>query len=148
MASEICRRLKMANDERVRIEWLVEKHQYLCDAPIMRASRLKPILVHPGIGELLALHRADSIATGKPVAHVEFCENILRTTPPEVLNPPPILTGDELIAMGIEQGPVFKKLLDAVREAQLEGTIRTREEAIELIKRLLTEWGNERVPLQ
>jgi poly(A) polymerase len=137
MASEICRRLKMSNDERVRIEWLVDKHQYLCDALIMRASRLKPILVHLGIGELLALHRADSIATGKPVTHVEYCENILRTTPPEVLNPPPLLTGDDLIAMEIEQGPVFKRLLDAVREAQLEGTIRSREEAVELVKRLL-----------
>lgn len=142
MAAEICRRLKMSNEERVRIEWLVDKHQYLCDAPIMRASRLKPILVHPGIGELLALHRADSIATGKTIAHVEFCENVLRTTPPELLNPPPLLTGDDLIAMGIEQGPVFKRLLDAVREAQLEGTIRTKEEAIELVKRLLAESGS------
>lgn len=146
MAADICRRLKMSNEERVRIEWLVEKHQYLCDAPIMRASRLKPILVHPGIGELLALHRADSIATGRSVAHVEFCENILRTTPSDVLNPPPLLTGDDLIAMGIEEGPLFKKLLNAVREAQLEGTIRTREEAIELVKRLLAEWRNAGEP--
>ena len=140
MASDICRRLKMSNDERARIEWLVDKHQYLCDAPIMRASRLKPILVHPGIGDLLALHRADSIASGRSVAHVEFCENILRTTPTEVLDPPPLLTGDDLIEMEIEQGPLFKKILDAVREAQLEGTIRTKAEAIELARRLLAEW--------
>lgn len=141
MASDICRRLKMSNEERVRIEWLVEKHQYLCDAPIMRPSRLKPILVHPGIGDLLALHRADSITTGKPVAHVEFCENILRTTPPEILNPLPFISGDDLIALGIEQGPLFKKLLDSVREAQLECTIRSKEEALELVRSLRTESG-------
>ncbi len=141
MASEICRRLRMSNEERVRIEWLVERHQYLCDAPIMRASRLKPILVHPGIGELLALHRADSIASGRSTAHVEFCENMLRTTPVEVLNPPPLVDGDDLLALGIKPGPMFKKLLDAVREAQLEGTIRTKEEAIALVKRLLWEWS-------
>lgn len=139
MAGEICRRLKMSNDDRVRIEWLVDKHQYLCDAPIMRASRLKPILVHPGIGELLALHRADSQATGRSIAHVEFCENMLRTTPTELLNPLPLITGEELKALGIEPGPLFKKLLEAVREAQLEGTIRSREEAIELVERLLKE---------
>ena len=70
---------------------------------------------------------------------MEFCENILRTTPRELLDPPPLVTGDDLIALGIEQGPLFKKLLDAVRDAQLEGTIRTKDEAIELVKRLQAE---------
>ena len=139
MAAEICLRLKLANVEKTRIEWLVEKHQYLCDAPIMRESRLKTILIHPGIGELLALHRTDSIASGKSIAHVEFCEKYLRETPPEVLNPIPLITGDDLTALGIEPGPLYKKLLDAVREAQLESTIRTKDVALEMAKRLLTE---------
>src|SRR4029079_12822435 len=97
-----------------------------------RASRLKPILVHPGIGELLALHRADSIASARPTEHVEFCERGLRETPADELNPPPTLTGDDLLALGWERGPLFKKVLDAVREAQLEGKVRTKEEAIRL----------------
>jgi len=130
IAGLVCRRLKLSNQEANRIEWLVERHQYLADAPIMRPSKLKPILVHPGIGELLALHRADALASGCSIAHVEFCERILRETPPEELNPPPLLTGDDLIAIGWKQGPLFKKVLDAVREAQLEGTIRTKSEAI------------------
>ena len=134
---EICLRLKLSVVERTRIEWLVERHQYLCDAPIMRASRLKPILVHPGIGELLALHRADSLASGKPLTHVEFCERILRETPPEILNPPPLITGDDLAALGLQPGPIYKRLLDAVREAQLEGTIQTKEEALEMVRRLV-----------
>jgi poly(A) polymerase len=137
MASDICWRLKLATVERVRIEWLVEKHQYLCDAPLMRASRLKPILAHPGIGELLALHRADSLASGTSLAHVEFCEKVLRDTPPETLNPPPFVTGDDLAALGLEPGPLFKRLLDAVREAQLEGTIHTKDDALDLVRRLL-----------
>jgi poly(A) polymerase len=126
------RRLKLSNAESDRVEWLVERHQYLCDAPTMRMSKLKPILVHPGIGELLALHRADSVASGRSTAHVEFCERMLRETPAEILNPPPLLTGDDLIARGWEQGPQFKTVLDAVREAQLEGTIHSKDEAIAL----------------
>jgi len=132
LAGVACRRLKLSNAETVRVEWLVERHQYLCDAPTMRASKLKPILVHPGIGELLALHRADSVASGRSVAHVEFCERILRDTPAEELNPPPLLTGDDLNALGWEQGPLFKRVLDAVRDAQLAGTIRTKDDAIRL----------------
>jgi poly(A) polymerase len=142
MASAICLRLKLSVSERTRVEWLVERHQYLCDAPIMRASRLKPILVHPGIGELLALHRADSLASAKPLTHVELCEKILHETPPEVLNPPPLITGDDLAAMGLPPGPLYKKLLDAVREAQLEGTIQTKDEALEMVRRLLEQEGS------
>jgi poly(A) polymerase len=142
IASDICLRLKLANVERLRVELLVEKHQYLCDAPVMRASKLKQILVHPGIGELLALHRADSLAAGKPTAHVEFCERILRETPPEELNPPPLVNGDEVMArFSLKPGPLIKELLDAVREAQLEWTIRTKADAFELVKRLRAEKG-------
>jgi poly(A) polymerase len=141
MAGAIARRLKLSNAEAERVVWLVEKHQYLADAPTMRMSRLKPILVHPGIGELLALHRADALASGRGVEHVEFCERLLRETPPEELNPPPALTGDDLKEMGIPPGPVFKRLLDAVREAQLEGRVRTKADARKLVEELLREWG-------
>src|SRR5205807_9938738 len=58
MASEICLRLKLSNEERERVEWLVEKHQVLADARQMRTSKLKALLIHPGIRELLDLHRA------------------------------------------------------------------------------------------
>jgi poly(A) polymerase len=136
MTERIADRLRLSTAERVRTAWLVEKHQYLAEAPTMRASRLKPILIHPGIGELLALHRADALATQKGLEHVEFCVRVLRETPAEDLNPPPALTGEDLIAMGLTPGPVFKRILDAVRDAQLEGQVRSREEARLLAARL------------
>jgi poly(A) polymerase len=137
LASEICLRLKLSNEERVRVEWLVEKHQYLCDARQMRASKLKPTLAHPGVHELLLLHRADAVASGRSTDHVDFCEQKLREwTASGELNPRPVLTGDDLKELGLEPGPQYKVLLDAVREAQLEGTVRTRDEALEIVKRL------------
>jgi poly(A) polymerase len=137
LAAQICERLKLSNAERERIEWLVEKHQFLCDARRMRLSKLKTTLAHPGIRELLDLHRADALASGNNVDHVEYCEQLLRDWTPADLDPPPLLTGDDLKTMGLPPGPLYKRLLDAVREAQLEGMITTREEAIELVKRLL-----------
>jgi len=73
IASEICQRLKLAHEERERIEWLVEKHQYLADARQMRPGKLKPVLIHPGIDELLALHEADALASRHSVDHVTYC---------------------------------------------------------------------------
>lgn len=140
MADEIALRLKLSNEERERIVWLVEKHQYLCDAKQMRTSKLKRILVHPGIRELLALHRADALAWGRSTDHVNYCEFLLETWGPEDLNPPAIITGHELTRLfGLEPGPLFKELKDAVYEAQLEGLVNTQHEALQLIERLLEE---------
>ncbi|MCE9567036.1 MAG: CCA tRNA nucleotidyltransferase [Planctomycetes bacterium] len=136
MAETIADRLRLSTAEKTRIAWLVEKHQYLAEAPVMRASRLKPILVHPGIRELLELHRADAVASGKSLDHVAFCERMLRDTPPEELNPSPAVTGDDLIAIGMKPGREFKQLLDAVRDAQLEGRIRTKAEGLQLVREL------------
>jgi poly(A) polymerase len=143
LASEIGLRLKLSNSERERIEWLVEKHQVLCDARQMKTSKLKMILSHPGIGELLALHRADARASNRSTEHVEYCEYLLREWSETDLNPPPILTGHDLVRHGLEPGPMFKRLLDAVREAQLDGTVTTVKQALELIDRLLTEYKDD-----
>src|SRR5262245_3605844 len=119
MANEICLRLKLANDERERIEWLVEKHQVLADAPQMRPAKLKTLLVHKGIDELFALHRADALAACRSLEHVEHAERKRQEWLADgTLDPAPILTGDDLIAMGLKPGPLFKTLLEKVREAQ------------------------------
>jgi poly(A) polymerase len=137
MAADICLRLKLSNEERERIEWLVEKHQILADVRQMRTSKLKLLLSHPGIHELLALHRADALASGRGLDHVEYCEQLLKEWSADDLNPPPLLTGHDLARTGLAPGPLFKRLLDAVREAQLDGTISTKEEAWNLVHRLL-----------
>ncbi len=136
MADAICLRLKLSNTERTRIVWLVERHQYLADAERLRPSKLKPILIHPGIHELLVLHRADALATGKNVEHVEFCERLLRESSPSELNPDALISGNDLLAMGVAQGPRYKQILDAVREAQLDGTLTTHADALALARRL------------
>lgn len=143
LAGEICGRLKLSNAERERVEWLVEKHQFLCEARQMRASKLKMTLVHAGIQELLALHRADALASGRSIDHVGYCEGLLREWTDADLNPPPIITGNDLIHHGVAQGPLYKKLLDAVREAQLEGTVTTMAQALEMVDRLLVEWSRD-----
>jgi poly(A) polymerase len=137
VASEVSRRWKLSNEERQRIEWLVEKHQYLSDAPRMRRSKLKQILGHPGIGELLALHRADALASDRDTAHVDCCERLLQEWTEADINPPPLISGHDLAALGLEPGPLFGRLLEAVREAQLEGSINTPQQALELVGRLI-----------
>jgi poly(A) polymerase len=145
LTERIGERLRLSNAERERIEWLVERHQYLSDAPIMRASRLKPILAHPGIHELLVLHRADALASGHEPVHVDFTEARLREwTASGELDPAPMLTGEDLKAMGLSPGPNFKRILDAVREGQLDGTLTSREQATRLASEMAGDGARKR----
>jgi poly(A) polymerase len=141
LANEICFRLKLSNDERERVVWLVEKHQFLCDVRQMRTSKVKTILNHPGIHELLALHRADALASGRSVEHVEYCEFLLKCWTQDDLDPEPLLSGHDLARLGLKPGPIYKELLDAVREAQLDATIKAMPQALALVERLLKEKG-------
>src|SRR5207249_3168110 len=102
----------------------------------LSTSKLKVILAHPGIRELLALHRADAEATGNSTAHVEYCEKLLQEWSAEELNPPPLVTGHDLIRLGLPQGPLYKELLDQVREAQLDGKVHNTGEALQLVESL------------
>ena len=120
---KIADRLKLSSAEKVRAAWLVENKDFLRDAADMKRSNLFPMLVHPGVGELLALNRAMG------AGHVEFCERVLRETPTDVLNPPPLITGEDLIALGMKPGPAFKRILEAARASQLDGLLTTKEEA-------------------
>lgn len=135
-ADAIALRLKLSNQERGRIVWLVEHHESLVEAHRLRLSKLKGMLIHPGIHELLALHRADALADGANIEHVEFCERALCDWPAEKLNPPPLVTGADVMALGIQPCPRYKELLDAVREAQLDETIATREQGLALLRKL------------
>jgi poly(A) polymerase len=139
IAESIARDLKLANAERERLSWLVEFHQYLGEAMKLREAKLKRILAEPGIDELLALHRADALATTGDASHVDYCEAYLRDQPTGPINPPPLLTGHDLARHGLKPGPHFKELLDQVREAQLDRAIQNKKDALEWVDRKLAE---------
>src|SRR5205814_313650 len=85
---------------------------------------------------VLDLLRADALASGRSIDHVAYCEQLLAEWSAEDLNPAPLLTGHDLQRLGMEPGPQFKRILDGVREAQLEASIATHEEALALARRL------------
>jgi poly(A) polymerase len=96
--------------------------------------------MHPGIDELIALHRADARASARDEAAIDHAVRLrAEWAAAGTLCPPPLLTGHDLLEMGIEQGPAFKGLLVKAREAQLDGTLRTREEALGFVRMLLVQ---------
>ena len=81
IADQVGRRLKLSNSERERITWLVRFHQYLGEAKRLREAKLKRMLAEPGIEELLALHRADALASTGDLQQVDYCLDYLENQP-------------------------------------------------------------------
>lgn len=144
VADDLCQRLKLSNAERETIDWLVASHDSLVDAASLSASRLKRLLSRPGIDELLELHRADALATTGDVRHVEFCRDYLERQPDGPLDPPPLLTGNDLIRHGLKPGPHFAAILKRVRDEQLESRIRDKGEALAFVDREMGAAADER----
>jgi poly(A) polymerase len=55
----------------------------------------------------------------------------------EEIKPEPLITGNDLIAMGLKPGPIFSEILDAIKDDQLEQKITTKEEALKRAKELV-----------
>jgi tRNA nucleotidyltransferase/poly(A) polymerase len=134
----ICRRLKLSNHDLRRAHWLLTHHSALVDARHAPWPKLQRLLVTEGIDELLALHEAIAGAAGKEALDVAHCRRLLEQ-PAEELNPPPLITGDDLIAHGVPRGKQYQRLLETVRDAQLERKLSTKQEALELVDRVLAE---------
>ena len=127
------RRLRYTNKEIDRTAWLLTNLPLLENAATLPWPRLQRLLTHEGAAELIALREA---IAGPNDINLAFCRERL-AWPPERLNPPPLLDGSDLIQHGLSPGPNFAALLEQTRDAQLNGEIHTREEALALVDQLI-----------
>ncbi len=134
IAEDICRRYRFSNDETAQIAALVANHMRFKDVLQMRRPTLKRFVRLEQFGEHLELHRLDCSSSHGHLENYQFVKRFLEETPPEEVRPPRLISGDDLIALGLWPGPQFKSLLEAVEEAQLDGTVTTREAALQLIR--------------
>ncbi len=134
MAEEICRHLRLSSRDTERVVELVRHHLRFKDFPQMRRSTQIRFLRMEGFEEHLELHRLDCLASHGMLDNYHLARKMLEEIPPEEIKPPRLLSGHDLIRAGYPPGPEFKKILQAVEDAQLEGKIQTKEGALHLIR--------------
>jgi poly(A) polymerase len=135
MAEEICRRLRLSGDDTQQVSALVDHHMRFGQATRMSESTLKKFLRMPHFEQHLALHRADCLASHGGLDSYQFVQKKLSEIPPEKMRPPRLVSGEDLISAGYSPGPQFRKILDAVENAQLEGDLTSRQAAMEFVRR-------------
>ena len=136
MAEEICRRFRLSNEETEQVLSLVANHMRFADVTRMKESTLKRFFRLPKFEEHLDLHRLDCQSSHRDLSLYDFAKEKFHSLPQEQIQPQPLITGEDLIAAGYKPGPMFKEFLTAVEDAQLEGSITTKEEALGLVKGL------------
>jgi poly(A) polymerase len=134
MTEEIMRRLRFSGAEIDATVEMVRQHMVFKDVPKMRMAKLKRFMARPTFDDELELHRVDCQGSHRMLDNYEFLLRKREEFANEPIIPPPLVRGDDLIALGLKPSPKFREILDAVETGQLEGTLRTHEEALEWVK--------------
>jgi hypothetical protein len=132
IVASISSRLRLSNFEAKAAAWLRDGITMISDEPRLGSwkwSRLQPWVADPRAPMLADCLRARAdCGLLDPTTAAAFSAHVER--PREEIDPPPLLTGNDLIAAGVPGGPILGAALARIRTLQLDGAITTREEAI------------------
>ena len=135
MTESIMERLRFSRVEIDAVVEMVRQHMVFKDVPKMRVAKLKRFMARPTFEEELELHRVDCASSHKMMDNYEFLLQKREEFANEPIIPPPLVRGDDLIALGMKPGPAFGEILEAVETRQLEGALKDRQQALEWVKR-------------
>jgi len=135
MAEQICRRLRFSHDDTEQILALIGNHMRFADVERMKPSTFKKFIRLPHFDQHLELHRLDCESSHGSLKLYDFTREQMAELPAESIRPHPLVSGDDLIAEGYEPGPQFKQMLGAVEDAQLDGQLRSKAEALSFLRR-------------
>jgi len=139
MAERIMTGLRYDNKTIQTVCALVQHHMQFKDVLHMRPSKLKRMMARPTFLLELELHRIDCLSSHGDLENYHFLKQQLETMTPDEIDPAPLVNGHDLLAMGVLPGKALGAILEAIRVAQLEGTVETRAQALELARRLASE---------
>jgi len=135
MTESIMERLRFSRAEIDAAVEMVRQHMVFKDVPKMRVAKLKRFMARPTFEEELELHRVDCASSHRMMDNYEFLLRKREEFANEPIIPPPLVRGDDLIAMGMKPGPKFGEILEAAETRQLEGALKDRQQALDWVKR-------------
>ena len=119
----------------------VQSHMQFKDVLRMRKSTLRRMLLRPTFALELELHRLDCLGSHGRLDHYEFLVQQAAQLERQPAIRPPLLSGKDLLALGMKPGPAMGRLLAEVREKQLQDELKTRLQARAWARRHLQREG-------
>jgi poly(A) polymerase len=133
MSLRIMQRLRFSNEIIDGVLPAVRLHMSFKDVPNMRIATLKRMMARPTFDDELELHRVDCLASHGMLDNHALLIAKREEFSHQPLIPSPLVTGDDLIALGWKPGPRFAEILQSIQTRQLEGLLTSREEALKWI---------------
>lgn len=130
-ADSLLRRFMFSNASRETIVAMVANHMTFKDVKAMRLATLKRLLARPTFDEELELHRADCLGSHGSLVNHRFLLRKRRKLSETEIRPTRLVNGNDLIAFGLKPGPNFGRILAMVEDAQLEGRVTNRKQALD-----------------
>jgi tRNA nucleotidyltransferase/poly(A) polymerase len=137
MADEILHRLKYANDMIATVVPMVARHMQFMNVQKMRTAKLKRFMAEPTFSREMELHRVDCESSNGLTDNYDFLQAKEAEFAAAPLIPPPLVTGRDLIALGLKPGPRFGEILESLQTEQLEGRLNERAAALEMLESLI-----------
>ena len=131
MSETILRRLKYSNDVIEDTVAGVANHMRFMNVQAMRTAKLKRFMARDTFDDELALHRVDCLGSNGMLDNYAFLLEKRASFASEPLIPPRLITGADLISLGWKPSPQFGQILTDIQNLQLEGTLTTREQALQ-----------------
>jgi poly(A) polymerase len=135
MTEAVMQRLRFSRAEIDATVEAVRQHMVFKDVPNMRVAKLKRFMARPTFADELELHRVDCESSHGMMDNYDFLWQKREEFANEPIIPPPLVRGDDLLALGLKPGPKIGEILEAVETRQLEGTLCNREEALDWVAR-------------
>jgi putative nucleotidyltransferase with HDIG domain len=134
MSEEILRRMKYPNETIEDVRMMVANHMNFMHVKQMKVSKLKRFMSRDTFDHEIELHRVDCASSNGFTENYDFVIEKREEFANEPLIPEPLITGRDLMELGLSPGPKFKEMLTAVQNEQLEGRLKDSESAIAWVK--------------
>lgn len=134
IAKEILTRLKFSHQSTENICYAVTNHMRFSVVDEMRPSKYKNIIAKNTFPMELELHRIDCISSNGLLQNFVFLLDKIIEQQGQTKLPPPLLTGKDLLKIGLKPGPEFGRILKKISELQNDKIVNTKKEAFEYIK--------------
>jgi poly(A) polymerase len=142
-AEDICRRFALPRKVIDRIVWAIKKHMHVHHITDMREGKQINLVQHEYFPFLFKLFKADMISSvpddparrKNDYEKIEYIEKLVKRESKKKYKP--LITGHDLIKLGMKPGPKFKEILDEINHLQLEKKLKTKKEAIEYVKKVV-----------
>jgi poly(A) polymerase len=141
LVERILQRLRFPKKQIVEIVACVRQHMQFKDVRQMRKATLRRLLLRDTFPLELELHRLDCLGSHGNLEHYDFLATQAEELKKKPAIRPPLLTGKELIKLGMKPGPAMGALLDEIREKQLADVLKTPRQAKAWAKKRLAANG-------